>query len=82
MPMLCASSPLPGGRPRLFSRNTAFGSIREAFGGVGHIFPYRISDYASYGYVREWYFRCLLPVLFRWLERHFGWHLCLTAEGP
>jgi len=49
---------------------------------VGHIFPYRISDYVSYRYVRESYFRCLLPVLFRLLERHFGWHLCLTAEGP
>lgn len=53
--------------------------IREAW--VDHIFPYRISDYVRYRYVREWYFRRIPPVLFRWLERHFGWHLCLTAEA-
>jgi len=20
--------------------------------------------------------------LFRWLERHFGWHICVTAVAP
>jgi 2-polyprenyl-3-methyl-5-hydroxy-6-metoxy-1,4-benzoquinol methylase len=49
---------------------------------VDHIFPYRITDYVQYRYVKEWYFRCLPQPLFRWLERHFGWHLCVTARVP
>jgi SAM-dependent methyltransferase len=44
-----------------------------------HIFPYRIPDYVSYRYVRAWYAACLPKTLFRWLERRFGWHLCMTA---
>jgi 2-polyprenyl-3-methyl-5-hydroxy-6-metoxy-1,4-benzoquinol methylase len=46
---------------------------------VDHIFPYRIPDYTQYRYVRNWYFRWMPPALFRALERHFGWHLCVTA---
>jgi len=46
---------------------------------VDHIFPYRISDYVEYRYVKEWFFSSMPQPLFRWLERHFGWHLCLTA---
>jgi SAM-dependent methyltransferase len=46
---------------------------------VDHIFPYRIPDYAQYRYVRNWYFRWMPPALFHALERHFGWHLCVTA---
>ena len=46
---------------------------------VDHIFPYRIRDYVQYRYVREWYFRRMPRPLFRLLERHIGWHLCLTA---
>jgi 2-polyprenyl-3-methyl-5-hydroxy-6-metoxy-1,4-benzoquinol methylase len=46
---------------------------------VDHIFPYAIPDYVQYRYTKEWYFRLAPPALFRWLERHFGWHLCLTA---
>jgi 2-polyprenyl-3-methyl-5-hydroxy-6-metoxy-1,4-benzoquinol methylase len=46
---------------------------------VDHIFPYRIPDYVQYRYVREWYFRAMPAPLFRWLERHLGWHLCVTA---
>jgi hypothetical protein len=49
---------------------------------VEHIFPYRISDYKNYKYVKEWYFRIMPQPLFRWLERHFGWHLCITAVKP
>ena len=45
-----------------------------------HIFPYRISDYVRYRYVKVWYFRWIPQPLFRWLERHFGWHLCITAR--
>jgi hypothetical protein len=47
---------------------------------VEHIFPYRVSDYVAYRYVREWYFHSMPRTWFRWLERHFGWHLCLTAS--
>src|SRR5277367_734643 len=46
---------------------------------VDHIFPYRISDYVQYRYVRESYFRWIPPALFRGLEKRIGWHLCLTA---
>jgi hypothetical protein len=40
-----------------------------------YIFPYRISDYVQYRYVKEWYFRGIRQPLFRALERRFGWHL-------
>lgn len=49
---------------------------------VDHIFPYRIPDYVEYRYVKVWYFRWMPQFLFHWLERHFGWHLCVTAEMP
>src|SRR5437667_7681542 len=44
---------------------------------VEHIFPYRISDYVKYQYVKEWYFRWMPQPLFRALERRLGWHLLL-----
>jgi 2-polyprenyl-3-methyl-5-hydroxy-6-metoxy-1,4-benzoquinol methylase len=47
---------------------------------VDHIFPYRFPDYNEHQYVKVWYFRWLPPPIFRWLERNFGWHLCLTAS--
>ncbi len=47
---------------------------------VDHIFPYRISDYRQYHYVKVWYFHWMPKLLFRWLIQHFGWHLCVTAE--
>ena len=46
---------------------------------VDHIFPYRIPEYVEYRYRKVWYFRWLPQPLFRWLERQFGWHLCVTA---
>jgi 2-polyprenyl-3-methyl-5-hydroxy-6-metoxy-1,4-benzoquinol methylase len=49
---------------------------------VEHVFPYRVADYVQYRYVKEWYFRALPPAAFHWLERHFGWHLCVTAAAP
>jgi SAM-dependent methyltransferase len=52
--------------------------VEESF--VDHIFPYRIPDYVQYRYVLNWYFRILPRPLFRALERHFGWHLCVTAR--
>ncbi|MCS6951952.1 MAG: class I SAM-dependent methyltransferase [Bryobacterales bacterium] len=47
---------------------------------VEHIFPYRIRDYVQYRYRKVWYFRCLPAPAFRWLEKRFGWHLCITAR--
>lgn len=46
---------------------------------VDHIFPYRIPEYLNYQYRKVWYFRWMPQPLFRWLERTFGWHLCITA---
>jgi 2-polyprenyl-3-methyl-5-hydroxy-6-metoxy-1,4-benzoquinol methylase len=51
--------------------------VTEVF--AEHIFPYRISDYVQYRYVKNWYWRWMPQPLFRWFERHFGWHLCATA---
>jgi 2-polyprenyl-3-methyl-5-hydroxy-6-metoxy-1,4-benzoquinol methylase len=47
---------------------------------VDHIFPYKIHDYVRYRYKKEWYFALLPRPCFRWLEHHFGWHLCVTAK--
>jgi SAM-dependent methyltransferase len=47
---------------------------------VEHIFPYRISDYVKYRYVKEPYFRWMPAGVFRALEKRLGWHLCITAE--
>jgi len=46
---------------------------------VDHIFSFRIPEYSTYEYKRIWYFRWMPKPLFRFLERLFGWHLCLTA---
>jgi SAM-dependent methyltransferase len=51
--------------------------VTEIF--VDHIFPYRIPDYVEYRYEKVWYFRWMPQPMFRWLERRFGWHLCVTA---
>jgi len=48
---------------------------------VDHIFPYRIADYVKYRYVKAWPWSWLPHPAFRWLEKRFGWHLCLTAEA-
>ncbi len=48
---------------------------------VDHIFPYQIADYVQYRYRKAWYWRWMPQPLFRMMERHFGWHLCLTAEA-
>jgi 2-polyprenyl-3-methyl-5-hydroxy-6-metoxy-1,4-benzoquinol methylase len=45
-----------------------------------HIFPYSIPEYVRYQYKKVWYFRWMPKMLFRSLERMFGWHLCLVAE--
>jgi len=48
---------------------------------VDHIFPYRIPEYVKYEYVKAWPWNLTPHSAFRWMERHFGWHLCLTAEA-
>lgn len=45
-----------------------------------HIFPYRIDKYINYEYEWVWYFRWMPKSLFRWLERHFGWHTLVVAR--
>ncbi len=53
-------------------------TIQQMF--VEHMFAYRIPEYKKYQYVRLWYFRYMPKRLFRWLEKKFGWHLCVTAK--
>ena len=48
---------------------------------IDHIFPYRVRDYVQYRYRKAWHVRIMPGPAFRWLERHFGWHLCVTAEA-
>jgi len=47
---------------------------------IEHIFPYSIPEYKNYRYKKVWYFRWLPSSLFRWMEQHWGWHLCITAR--
>ena len=54
--------------------------VQEVF--VDHIFPWRVPAYVQYRYEKVWYFRIVPPTVFRWLETHFGWHLCVTAVKP
>jgi len=49
---------------------------------VDHIFPYRVPEYVQYRYEQAYPFRAMPQPLFAWLERRFGWHLCLTAHAP
>jgi len=48
---------------------------------IDHIFPYRIADYVQYRYRKVWYWRWMPGPMFRMMERHFGWHLCVTADA-
>src|SRR5262249_55420841 len=47
---------------------------------IEHIFPYRVQEYVQHRYRKAWYFQVMPAPTFRWLEHHFGWHLCVTAE--
>lgn len=49
---------------------------------VDHIFPYRIPEYIEHRYVKEWYWEKMPDRMFRWLEKHFGWHLLIKARKP
>jgi ubiquinone/menaquinone biosynthesis C-methylase UbiE len=46
---------------------------------VDHIFPYRISEYTQYRYVKAAPFCWFPDRAMRRLEKWLGWHLCLTA---
>jgi ubiquinone/menaquinone biosynthesis C-methylase UbiE len=45
------------------------------------IFPYKIDKYVKYEYEKEWYFKWMPAPLFDLLQRHFGWHLLVTARS-
>ena len=84
--LIAENSEAQTGCPITFSYSKASGRrlleqhgfrVTDAF--VDHIFPYRIADYVQYRFVKEWYWRALPAPLFRWMERHWGWHLCLTG---
>jgi len=44
-----------------------------------HIFPYQIAPYKQGEYKKKWYWRYLPKLLFRLLEKTFGWHLLIKA---
>jgi SAM-dependent methyltransferase len=46
---------------------------------VDHVFPYRVSKYVNYEYEKILPFRLMPKLMFRQLEKRFGWHLCVTA---
>ena len=64
-----------GSEARNLLRNFKIVSISK-----DHIFPYRISDYVQYRFVKNWYFRWMPNAWFRWLERRLGWHLLIVAH--
>lgn len=45
-----------------------------------HIFPYKITDYKQYKYVKEEWFEHMPDEMFRALEQKLGWHLCITCQ--
>jgi SAM-dependent methyltransferase len=47
---------------------------------VEHIFPWKVSEYVRYRYVKAWPWRIVPARLFRWLEHRIGWHICITAR--
>lgn len=63
--------------------------ISELLKGIGltvksinqdHIFPYVVKDYKEYVYIREPWFQNMPSEVFKALEKHFGWHLMVTAK--
>ena len=45
-----------------------------------HIFPYKVSEYKQYNYVKEDWFECMPYNMFQALEKKLGWHLCITCQ--
>lgn len=44
-----------------------------------HIFPYRIKDYKNYKYNKIWYFKLMPKLIFKFLEKIFGWHILIMG---
>lgn len=47
---------------------------------VEHIFSYKFPEYKDNIYKKVWYFRWLPKKVFHWLEKKFGWHMCIIAK--
>ncbi|MDE1924845.1 MAG: methyltransferase domain-containing protein [Patescibacteria group bacterium] len=45
-----------------------------------HIFPYRISEYKEYRYVKKFPWNIMPSTLFSLIKRWWGWHLLITAR--
>jgi SAM-dependent methyltransferase len=45
-----------------------------------HIFPYRIPEYKNNEYKRQPWFEAMPDDMFKALEKHFGWHMLITAK--
>jgi SAM-dependent methyltransferase len=45
-----------------------------------HIFPYKITEYKQYTYVKEDWFEQMPEKVFKALEAKLGWHLCITCQ--
>lgn len=45
-----------------------------------HIFPYRVEKYIRYEYERQPWFQAMPEVMFRALERRFGWHTLIRCR--
>lgn len=63
------------------------GSVRKLLKGfriidirIDHIFPYEVEAYKKYQYKKVCYFRILPEFLFRWIEKRFGWHMCIDCK--
>ena len=46
-----------------------------------HIFPFVVSEYVKYQYKRKFLFRVMPQRMFKWMERHFGWHYLIVAKA-
>ena len=49
-------------------------NVRQA-----HIFPYIVEKYVNYDYEVQPWFKAMSGEMFEALERHFGWHMLITA---
>jgi len=45
-----------------------------------HIFPYKIEQYKNYIYEKKDHFEAMPKELFECLEKHLGWHLCISCK--
>lgn len=46
---------------------------------VEHIFPWSVKHYTQFRYIRAFPWNIIPRPIFRWLERHVGWHLLIEA---